>query len=227
MDEKIICIYTILSPVGKIYIGSTCDFKRRMREHSKCSGYRKLCNSIKKHGWDLHQVKIIHVCDIEELTMLEISYKELLIKNFGWERALFMNIDDSGSHFRTENFKEKMKHLSIENWKKNPSSMGMSGKKHNNISNEKRVSTKIKNGTINHTNDTKNKISKANKGKKHSELSITKMSLAKKGKKFSEERKNSLRKPKGPQKIITCPICLKQGGNSMKRWHFENCKINK
>lgn len=27
-----------------------------------------------------------------------------------------------------------------------------------------------------------------------------------------------------PQNKLECPICGKLGGNSMKRWHFNNCK---
>jgi hypothetical protein len=30
---------------------------------------------------------------------------------------------------------------------------------------------------------------------------------------------------KGPQKLIECPHCGKIGGNNMKRYHFDNCKI--
>jgi hypothetical protein len=39
--------------------------------------------------------------------------------------------------------------------------------------------------------------------------------------KISEFQKG---RPK-PQKTLTCPYCKKQGGNAMKRWHFDNCKM--
>lgn len=46
-----------------------------------------------------------------------------------------------------------------------------------------------------------------------------------KGKKRSEETKKRMRKPKGPQKRVTCPHCKKEGGiNNMTRYHFDNCK---
>jgi len=117
-----------------------------------------------------------------------------------------------------------MRQIAITKWRELPNTMGMSGKKHNKNSNEKRVVTKINNGTIKHTELTKNKISNANKGKKHSDITRIKISLSKKGKTISEEHRKSLKIPKGPQVKIVCPYCLKEGGNAMKRWHFDNCK---
>lgn len=58
-------------------------------------------------------------------------------------------------------------------------------------------------------------------GKKHSAATRRKMQGPK-----SETHKAALRgprKPYGPQTILKCPYCLKEGGNAMKRWHFDNC----
>ena len=42
----------------------------------------------------------------------------------------------------------------------------------------------------------------------------------------SEEQKKNYRKPKGPQRLVTCPYCLKEGGiSNMTRHHFDNCKM--
>lgn len=46
---------------------------------------------------------------------------------------------------------------------------------------------------IKHSQDTKDKISKANKGRKHTDEELKKMSLASKGRKLSEEHKNKIR----------------------------------
>jgi hypothetical protein len=49
-----------------------------------------------------------------------------------------------------------------------------------------------------------------------------------KGGTLSEAHKKSLRKPKQSMsfKEYTCPHCHKYGkGNTMKRWHFDNCKV--
>ena len=54
-------------------------------------------------------------------------------------------------------------------------------------------------------------------GHKHTEKARANMSSAKKG--------NTNAALKGrPQKQVQCPHCLKAGGNTMKRWHFDNCK---
>ena len=51
------------------------------------------------------------------------------------------------------------------------------------------------------------------------------ISKATKGKPKSEETKKKMRKPKGPQELVTCPHCDKEGGlSNMKRYHFDNCK---
>jgi hypothetical protein len=61
--------------------------------------------------------------------------------------------------------------------------------------------------------ETRIKISMANKGRVHSEQSRLNMSLAHIGK-------------TGKRKILCCPHCKKEGGaNGMRRYHFDNCKI--
>ena len=84
----------------------------------------------------------------------------------------------------------------------------------------------------------KRKISEAKRGKPKSEETKRKISEAQKGKhegennpmygkKRSEETKRKISEAlKGnPQPKTTCPHCGKEGGaNTMKRWHFENCK---
>ena len=51
------------------------------------------------------------------------------------------------------------------------------------------------------------------------------ISAATKGRPKSAETKIKMRKPKGPQRTITCPYCNKEGGASnMLRYHFDNCK---
>lgn len=55
----------------------------------------------------------------------------------------------------------------------------------------------------------KKKLSEINRGKKLSDETKQKMSISRKGKK---------------QKLLTCPHCNKQGGTTMYRWHFNNCK---
>lgn len=76
------------------------------------------------------------------------------------------------------------------------------------------------------TEEEKQKISKSHKGKHKSKEHKENLSKANLGKKLSEETKNkmSISKKGIPQKKLKCPYCEKEGGITMYRWHFENCK---
>jgi len=63
---------------------------------------------------------------------------------------------------------------------------------------------------ISKTKDHKNKISDSLLGRKLSESTKQKMSESRKG---------------IPQKKLMCPYCRKEGGTTMYRWHFNNCKF--
>lgn len=97
------------------------------------------------------------------------------------------------------------------------------------------------NGRFDHSEETKQKISEAQKGersqmwgKPKSEESNRKRSEALKGRILSEAHKASIGAAlkgrtshnKGKkQPLATCPHCNKTGGaNAMKRYHFDNCK---
>lgn len=104
---------------------------------------------------------------------------------------------------------------------------------------------KGKKGAV-HSDETKEKMSKAHKGKQFSDNTRKKLSDAHKGKTLSEETKEKLRqinlgkklKPESiektasanrgkKQEVLTCPHCLKTGGNTMYRWHFDRCREKK
>lgn len=74
--EKIIGIYKITSPSGKIYIGQSRDINSRKSDHKHNWSKRqyKLYSSINKYGWDAHSFDIIHECTIDELDNLESFY---------------------------------------------------------------------------------------------------------------------------------------------------------
>lgn len=72
-------IYKLTAPNGKVYIGQTIDFKRRMSEYRKPSSAKyqgKLKNSIKKYGFNNFSVEILFegYCTIDFLNSLEIYY---------------------------------------------------------------------------------------------------------------------------------------------------------
>lgn len=74
--KKIIGIYKLTSPSGKIYIGQSRDCGKReehyrnLRIHDQPAIY----NSIKKHGWITHKFEIIHECSESFLDELEKFY---------------------------------------------------------------------------------------------------------------------------------------------------------
>lgn len=77
MIQKIICIYKITSPSGRIYIGQTIDFGKRMKKYRLyhlSNGQPKLYNSLKKYGWENHTVEILHQCSKSDLNNLEKMY---------------------------------------------------------------------------------------------------------------------------------------------------------
>ena len=73
-------IYKLTSPNGKVYIGRTNDFNRRMIEHKKCALTDKLPNTlykaIRKYGWESFQKEII--CEIEPAHSSKLE-EELII----------------------------------------------------------------------------------------------------------------------------------------------------
>lgn len=69
-------IYKITNPKGKIYIGCTIDFKRRLSEYRRLSmaGQIKLYNSLVKYGYDNHIFEIVEECSDETLHEREIYF---------------------------------------------------------------------------------------------------------------------------------------------------------
>ena len=76
-------IYKIQSPIGKVYIGRTSDFERRMIEHKHCAYTRKspntLYKAIRKYGWD-NMIKEI-ICEIETEKAQKLEEELILAHN--------------------------------------------------------------------------------------------------------------------------------------------------
>ncbi len=75
---KVCGIYKIVSPSGKIYIGSSSDVRARMFRYKNlhCVKQTKIYRSLVKYGWDKHNFSVIHECEKEELHMWERLYAE-------------------------------------------------------------------------------------------------------------------------------------------------------
>jgi len=75
-------IYKLTSPSGKVYIGRTDNFDRRMIEHkagSKKILHRSLYKAIRKYGWESFQKEIIAECVGEDNAQI---VEEGLIKKY-------------------------------------------------------------------------------------------------------------------------------------------------
>ena len=104
----IVCIYKITNPNGKIYIGQSTNYRKRMNIYKKilCPNQPKLYYSLNKYGWDNHTHEIIEECSIDQLDEREIYwgvFYEVLGEN-GLNLAL-----GRGRGFWSEETKQKRK----------------------------------------------------------------------------------------------------------------------
>ena len=69
-------IYKIISPLGRIYIGSSKNLKVRMRDYRSlhCKSQYKLYNSLLKYGVDNHEFEVICNCELDKMLELEAKY---------------------------------------------------------------------------------------------------------------------------------------------------------
>lgn len=162
--SKIIGIYKISSPSGKIYIGQSLDINYRFTRYKRyyTSGQKKLFASLKKYGADNHIFEIIEECKIDII----------LIRERYWQDFYDVLNPKKGLNLKLTSTEDKKLIHSEETRKK--ISKGLSGR------------------TL--SEEHKKKISNSSKGKIHSEEAKNNMSKAKKGKKMSKQVKENMSK---------------------------------
>ena len=141
----IICgIYKYTSPSGKTYIGSSKNIYKRIKYYKSlnCKNQKKLYNSFKKHGYENHIFEIVEECNIEKLYERERYYGEL-----------YNVLGDKGLNCVLPNNGEIKIGISEETKRK----MSLAKKGENNTFYNKT-----------HSDETKEKIRKAQLGRKHS-----------------------------------------------------------
>jgi group I intron endonuclease len=156
-------IYSITSPSGKVYIGSSKHILKRWWYYRKvkCVKQIKLFNSLKKYGTENHVFKIEKECDFIDL--------------FKYEREIGLTLDcvNNGLNLKLPNYGDLPSIVSEETRKK--MSISTMGNKH----------------TLGYipTAETRALISKNNKGKILSKETKEKMSKSAKGRKWSDDMK--------------------------------------
>lgn len=79
MSKKIVGIYKITSPTGRVYVGQSIDVKKRLYSYRKlkCKTQTLLYRSLLKYGFSNHSVEIIKECEPDKLNIYERYYQEL------------------------------------------------------------------------------------------------------------------------------------------------------
>lgn len=182
-------IYKITSPSGKIYIGQSVEIKRRFnsykRMYVKNKGVVKLYRSFLKYGVDNHIFEVVCECEETQLNDKERYYQEMFdCTGANGLNCRLTKTDDRSGRVSKETF-AKMSEVAKgnQNWL---------GKKH--------------------TQETKDKISLANTGRRYSdEINI------KKGRKGRESNRKGIMSENHPQSIKVIQYNL--DGNFIKEWN--------
>lgn len=160
--ERIGYIYKITSPSSKIYIGKTNNLRNRIcayRNAHKSNTNTLIYTSIKKYGWDAHVFEVIDSASIDILNELEISY----IQKYNSYRhnnpyGLNLTIGGDGAFGRIDSAETRKKraahHIGSKRSEETRYLMSLA---------KKGKSSNRKNCII--SQETRNKISKANTGK--------------------------------------------------------------
>lgn len=174
---KLVGIYKITSPSGRIYIGQSIDIRRRFRYYKnlKCKEQPKLYNSLLKYGVNAHKFEIIELCSVKYLNNVERYYqKKYDCVNSGLNMMYVRNDHFSGGH--SEETKQKLR----EHFKGKP------------IPEQTRQALILSNKTRVLSEESLNKIRNAFKGKKHSKETIEAQRIRQTGSKRSEETKQKM-----------------------------------
>jgi len=206
---KVVGIYKITNPKGKVYIGQSHNIEERFKAYRRlaCKKQVKLYNSLSKYRPKDHKYEII-----EECVSMKLDDREIYWIGFYNCIKLGLNIREGGSGGKHS--QETKRKISIGNRGKKLSKETRN--KIKNSPNRKKNISKAKRGIPNPTasrvnkgnkyregkkmtQSSKSKISKANIGRKQTKEEIDKRSKSLKGTKHShqtiERRRISLGKP--------------------------------
>lgn len=189
-------IYKITNPKGKVYIGQTIDYARRLRHYKllKCQEQPKIYRSLVKYGLESHKFQLIKECSKDELTKWERYFQEMYnsVGINGLNCILVATDDFSGGH--SEESKKKiskaLKGRQLTTEHKHNIAQGNSKRI---ITDEHRYNLGNGNRGRTFTNEWVDKLREAQIGKVKSKETKDKISQSLKGRTFSEEHKQKLK----------------------------------
>lgn len=109
--EKIVCVYKLTNTVtGKFYIGSTLNFKARMKYHRYSYSHNanvELGSDIAKYGWSAFSAEILEECTPENVRARERYYIDTMhaVEN-GYNMVHATNYHDLMSDMNARNWKD-------------------------------------------------------------------------------------------------------------------------
>lgn len=174
-------IYKIINKInGKIYVGKTNDFNRRMAEHKRANLY--VDKAIRKHGWENFIVEVLEECETpEQLNEREIFW----IAELNSKSPNGYNLTDGGDGGKTcsgENSPCFGRHHTAETRAR--MSLSHMGKKNSEEARDKISKRQLGNKNAlghRHTAESRAKMAAANKGIPKTLEQCMKVSISKRG----------------------------------------------
>lgn len=178
--NRIVYIYKVTSPSGRIYVGSTLNYKRRLRDYRNlnCKTQIKLLYSFEKYSVDNHIFDIVEECSFEMRNIRE-SFWGMTFNVLGEEGLNCVLPKSEIYQGISEDTRQKHRDLPRSEEVLQRLRTNFLGRKHTPESIEKCRVSKLGNPSFT--------------GKKHKPETLLKMSKAQKGKIISNESKEKRR----------------------------------
>jgi hypothetical protein len=218
---------------GLKYFGKTTNADY---EAYKGSGTRWQ-NHIKKHGYDVTTELYRAFEDDDKEACLEaalaFSIENNIVESDNWANLKLETLDGGWDHINSLPPEERHNLCCSWNYTKSAEELAVISAKKARHKEDNFWWGKERSGELNpmfgktHTDETKEKISKANKGKIRTPEQCKQISDRLTGTKrtFSEEHKKNIKLAAQNIQPVKCPHCEVVGSPSiMKRWHFDKCK---
>lgn len=93
-------IYQILSPTGRVYVGQSWNIERRWRQHRNDRSDGLLQRSIRKHGAEQHEIRIILSLPLDVSAEVLNEAERYFIAMFSERGIKMLNLTEGGRNAR-------------------------------------------------------------------------------------------------------------------------------